>query len=66
MACRKNIQVLITVAIIFSLSNLYARDLAIDGNSPDGKEKGVAVGKNLHLINQQKQIDKLQQQVKKK
>ena len=66
MAYRINTQILTIVAIIFSMSNLYAQDLAIDGNSPDGKEKGVAVGKILHLINQQKQIDKLQQQVKKK
>ncbi len=66
MAYRINTRILIIVAIIFSLSNLYAQDLAIDGNSPDVKEKGVAVGKILHLINQQKQIDELQKQVLKK
>lgn len=44
-----NIQLLITLLMIFSIDNIYARDLVVDGNLSVGKDEGLGIGEGKRL-----------------
>jgi len=44
-----NIQLLITLLMIFSIDNIYAQDLVVDGNLSVGKDEGLGIGEGKRL-----------------